>query len=470
MLLKKYDLIVIGSGAGLMVAEVATQVGAKCALIEKDKFGGTCLTKGCIPSKMLVYPADLIREAEKADRIGVKLSKPQIDWDIISERMWKQINFTYRIESNLDNSSDIDVYKGVAEFTSPTSLNITSEDNKVEEITGDRIVISVGARSFVPNIEGLEEAGYVTYETFFGDKFPKKLWKSVTLLGGGVISAEFAHILSAFGTEVTLITRSGLLRHEEPEISELVRNQFERNGINVLTNKEVMSVEKSKKGKRVTFKDKETGEINLTESEEIFVALGLQSNSDLLKIEKAGVEVDEKGWIKTNEYLETSQPHIFAIGDINGKYQFRHKANHEAEILINNLFGREKVPANYSSVPWTIFTNPQVAHVGLTEAEVKSRGIGYEVAYNYYSDVVGGIAMGYHSKSEDNGFVKVIVSKERKLLGVHVVGPHASMLAQPFVYVMNSNDGTYDVVNEAMVIHPSLNELSAWVFEKIDLW
>ncbi len=468
--MKKYDLVVVGSGAGLMVAEVAMQIGVKCALIEKDKFGGTCLTKGCIPSKMLVYPADLVREAERADRVGVKLSKPRIDWERIQERMWKQINYTYRIEDNLDKTPEIDVYKGVAEFASPHTLVVKDASGNTEEIYADRIVVSAGARSFVPDVDGLEEAGYVTYETFFGEKFPKKLWKSVTILGGGIISAEFAHILSAFGVEVTIIARSGILRHEEPEIREFVKRQFEKHGIKILSNKDLMSVEKTKKGKSVTFKDRESGEISLVESEELFIAMGLRSNSDILKVEKAGIEVDEKGWIVTNDYLETNVSHIYAIGDINGKYQFRHKANHEAEVLITNLFGREKRKANYNAVPWTIFTHPQVSHVGLTEAEVKEKGVECVTAFNYYSEVVGGISRGYSDKSDDNGFVKVIVSKDRRILGVHAVGPHSSMLVQPFVYVMNSNDGTYDVVSESMVIHPSLSELSAWVFEKIDLW
>jgi dihydrolipoamide dehydrogenase len=227
--------------------------------------------------------------------------------------------------------------------------------------------------------------------------------------------------------------------------------------------------------------------------EEIFVASGVQSNADTLSLENTNVEVDERGWIRTNSYLETSQENIWALGDINGKYQFRHKANQEALILSQNLFGSEKKEVSYDVVPWTIFTHPQVAHVGMTEKGVSDKGIPYKTAKNYYSEVVGGIAMGYRKQDEDNGFIKMIVGQDKKILGVHIVGPQAAILLQPFVYLMNEGYqcrkeaencaekkgieelrmlcpqlGTYAPINDSMVIHPSLNELTAWVFEKLD--
>ena len=255
---------------------------------------------------------------------------------------------------------------------------------------------------------------------------------------------------------------------EEPEVRTFVKEQFLDRGVDVDENIEVLSVEKTDKGKKVTYRRPETDEVIEVFAQEILLAAGLVSNADILRADKANLELDELGYIKTNEYLETSVPNIYAIGDINGKYQFRHVANYEAEVLITNLFTDEKKKAKYNSVPWTIFTNPQVAHIGLTEAQVKEKGIEYEVATNHYSDVIGGIAMGYSRRSMDNGFIKVIVSKDKKILGVHVVGPQASILAQPFVYLMNSGLG-YELIEDSMVSHPSLNELSAWVFEQFDL-
>lgn len=491
----RYDVVVVGSGAGLMVLEEALNQGLKCAIIEKAKFGGTCLTKGCIPSKMLVYPADFIREMERSNRIGISTCGPEINWDTISHNMWEQINFHKKIESNLLNMPNLTVYKGNGSFMGPDSMVIRYQDNRPDDIIyGDKFILAVGARSMIPSLEGLAESGYVTSETFFGEKFPQRPWKSLAIIGGGAISMEFAHIFSAFGTKVTVIARSSmLLNKEEDEISAFVTKQFITNGVDVLTDSSVISVSNGENLKYLTIENRMTKERKTVACEEIFVASGVQSNADTLSLDKTSVEVDDRGWIRTNTYLETSQENIWAIGDINGKYQFRHKANYEALVLSQNLFGTEKKEASYDVVPWTIFTHPQVAHVGMTEKEARDKGILYKTARNYYSEVVGGIAMGYRKKDEDNGFIKIIVGEDKKILGVHIVGPQAAILLQPFVYLMNEGYqcmkeaqkcakkqgigelrmlcpqlGTYTPISNSMVIHPSLNELTAWVFEKFD--
>lgn len=493
--MEHFDLVIIGSGAGLMVMEAALEKGLRCALIEKAKIGGTCLTKGCIPSKMLVYPADFIREAEEAGRVGIQVERPKINWDLISKRMWKQINFHQTIEDRLKGVPNLVVYKGNGAFSGPNSMVISCEGKVDKVISGDKFLIAAGARTFVPPVEGLEEAGYVTSETFFGKKFPQKPWESLAIIGGGAISAEFAHIFSAFGTKVTIIVRSGgILNKEETEIAQFVSKQFTKDGIDLVTNSALVSVRAEGGKKYITTENSITKSRTVVECEEIFVASGVRSNADTLTLEQAGVETDQKGWILTNSYLETSRDHIWALGDINGKYQFRHKANYEAQILSQNLFSAgEKREVRYDAVPWAIFTHPQVAHLGMTEKEVQKKGIPYRTAENHYSEVVGGIAMGYRNGGDDNGFVKVILGEDKKILGVHIVGPQAAILLQPFVYLMNAgyqcqkakqlmsaqeledlrilcpNLGTYAPINDSMVIHPSLNELTAWVFEKFDL-
>lgn len=492
--MKHFDVVIVGSGAGLMVMEAALNKGLRCAIIEKSKFGGTCLTKGCIPSKMLVYPADFIREVEASERIGIKIDRPQIDWDAISKRMWEQIDFHKTIEKSLQDIPNLTVFQGSGAFIGPARMTVSCEGKPDEIIEGDKFIIAVGARSFIPSVKGLENVGYVTSETFFGEKFPKKPWKSLAIIGSGAISAEFAHIFSSFGTKVTIISRSdGILNKEEDEIAQFVSRQFVKNGIDVLTNSTVTSVSTDGEKKYLATENSMTKQRTVLECEEIFVASGVQSNADTLSLEKAGVAVDKNGWIKTNPYLETSKENIWALGDINGKYQFRHKANYEAQILIQNLFSdKTKKEVRYDAVPWTIFTHPQVSHLGMTEKEVQDRGIPYQAAKNYYSEVVGGRAMGYRKRDDDNGFVKMIVGIDKKILGVHIVGSQSSVLLQPFVYLMNAgyqcqkaarsmnakdietlrilcpNIGTYAPINDSMVIHPSLNELTAWVFEKFN--
>lgn len=197
--METYDLVVIGSGAGLNVLNVGLQVGMTCALIEDTKLGATCLTRGCIPSKVLVHPADLIREAQHAQKVGIKFNIEHIDWELISKRMWSQIDESNQIEEGLSQVPNLTLYRGVGEFIGEYEMQVKSSDGKdiLGTFKGERFVIASGARSFIPPIEGLEEVGYVTNRSFFGDKFPKQPWKSLIIIGGGVIAAEFAHIFSA---------------------------------------------------------------------------------------------------------------------------------------------------------------------------------------------------------------------------------------------------------------------------------
>lgn len=494
--MKKYDLAIVGSGAGLVVLEAALNANVKCAIVEKAKFGGTCLNKGCIPTKMLAYPADILREARHAKKTGVNFPPAEMDWDTISGRMWRQIGLNRAIEAQLLKTENLTVYKGAGAFTGPKAMAVTGADGREEEFEAERFVVAAGARSVVPPIKGIEETGYVVSETFFGEKFPKKPWESLILIGGGPIGAEFAHIFSALGTKVTLIQLTDrLLMTEEEEISAFVKKQFEQNGIRVFTGAMATSAEKKHGRKVVTVRDAASGRTFTVEAEEIFLASGVRSNGDSLALERAGVATDAKGWIVTNEYLETSRENVWALGDINGKFQFRHKANYEAEILAHNLFhpDEKKRMACYRAVPWAIFTDPQVAHVGMTEREAKQAGIRYRVGTNRYSDVVGGRKMGYSEGDEDDGFVKIVADGQKRLLGVHVVGPHAALLVQPFVYLMNAGGrceesspeaekraaaieglrmmcpslGTYEPIADSMVIHPSLNELTAWALDQL---
>lgn len=474
--MKKFDLVIIGGGAGMMVMDAALSYGWKCAIIEKDKFGGTCLTKGCIPSKMLVYPADYIRETESISRVGIHAQKPEIDWDAISKRMWEQIDFSEQIETRIKELGNLTLFKGKGSFVGPNEMVINYGNGQEDEvIQGDRFIIASGARSQVPKVDGLEETGYITSEDFFGDKYPEKPWKSLVIIGSGAISLEFAHIFSAFGTKVTMVARSArILRKEDEDISSFVQRQFELNGIDVLTDSDIVSVSKENGVKVVTVENLNTKEKKIIKCEEILVASGSESTGDDLGLDKAGLAADKANWITTNEYLETNQPNIWAIGDVNGKYQFRHTANHEAQVLIHNLFsGKDKKAVNYYATPWAIFTYPQVGRVGATEKDLKDQGIPYFTAKNYYSEVVGGRAMGYKNKDEDNGFIKMILGEDKKILGVHIVGPQAATLVQPFVYLMNmefkSQLSAYDVIDDSMIIHPSLSELTAWVLGKIEI-
>jgi mycothione reductase len=498
--MKMYDLVIIGSGVGLTFINPALQMGWKTALVEDTKLGGTCLTRGCIPSKVLIYPADLIRETEHAKSVGLDFKLQKYDWKLIGDRMWSQINESEEIEHGIKQakSAGLDFYKGKAEFTDKYTLHVRLNDTGdfTEEFKAKRIIIAAGCRTAIPPIKGIENVKYVTNETFFGPDFPKeKPWKSMILIGGGVIAAEFAHFFSAFGTEVTIVEMlNRLVSTEEPEISALLEQNF-RDRMKIYLNHKAVEVREEGGEKVLTIEDQRTKRTREIKAEVLFLAAGRQPNTDILKVQKAGIETDSRGWIKTNSLLQTNMPNVWALGDINGKYQFRHKANYEADILSRNLFGGEKVFADYSATPWAIFTYPQIGHVGLTQKEAIEKGYKIYVAVNHYSSVAKGFAMGIEANSKEDGFVKLIINEDYRILGAHVIGPEASVLVQPFVYLMNSgytcqrkavdsgkgpismeqlkmknacpDAGSFMPIYHSMVIHPSLNEVTGWAIGKL---
>ena len=358
--------------------------------------------------------------------------------------------------------------------------------------TRPRFVLASGARSFAPPVRGLDETGYVTSKSFFGDKFPGAPWKSLVIIGGGVIAAEFAHIFSAFGTKVTIIEmKPRLLPAEEPEVSSFVAREFERS-MTVHLNVRAIAARPGKSSKLVTFEDVKTGQTGEADGEEILVAVGRRSNADVLQAGKTGVATDARGWIKADEYLETTIPGIWAIGDAIGGYQFRHKANYDSDICVHNLFEslHPRIPVDHSVVPWAVYTHPEVGHAGLTMRQALKAGHEIYVAIHRSSDVARGYALGYEAGDPDDGFVKLIVDKSFRILGAHVVGPQASILVQSFVYLMNAGytcvppekrgepiipkelrvcpeAGSITPIYRSMIIHPSLNEVAAWAIREV---
>ncbi|MGV9200246.1 MAG: FAD-dependent oxidoreductase, partial [Promethearchaeia archaeon] len=419
--------------------------------------------------------------------VGIDLELNRIDWDLISERMWSQINESKEMEEGLSNIPNLDLYRGRAEFTGEYEMRVKL--NETGELTdpfrGERIILASGARSIIPPIEGLDEIDYITSETFFGEKFPEQPWESLIIIGGGIIAAEFAHIFSAFGTAVTVIEMlPRLVSNEEPEVSRFLETNF-RKRMKVMLNSKAVRVYAESGRKTVVTENSNSGEQREVTAQEILVAAGVRSNADKLKVQSGGIEIDDQGWIKTDEFLETNKQNIWCIGDANGKYQFRHKANYEAEVCMNNIFGQEKQKVDYSAVPWAIYSWPQIGHVGMTEKEAIESGHQIYTSLKHYSSTAKGFAMGFEEGDTEDGFVKLVIDKSYKILGAHVVGPNAAVLVQPFVYLMNSGytcispgkreqeiipkgerscpeAGSFIPIYKSMIIHPSLNEVTGW--------
>lgn len=452
---KEYGLIVIGSGAGMNVVGSALERGLKVAVVEEGPLGGTCLNRGCIPSKVLIHAADVVREAEQASSVGVHLRVDKVDFPLLKKRMWEIVlKGRHEMEAGVKAARDLDLYDSIGSFVSDYTLEVGGE-----RIKAPRIVIASGARPRIPEIPGLDKVGYHTYRTVFDiEEQPE----SVLILGGGYIGCEFAHFFSAVGTKVTLVGRNAaLLPKEEPETSMLVRKRLSKH-VDVHTGADVLSVEGSP-SRVVAAVSADGGKSARTfEAQVLLVATGVRSNSDWLKPENTGVRTDDRGWILTNQFLETSKPNVFALGDALGRNMYRHTANYQAGIVEHNLWTDTKRTMNLHAVPHAVFTDPQVGQVGMTEEEAVGQGKVLVGRARY-----GDTAMGY-AYGDDEAFVKVVVEHPtRRVLGATVVGPQAATLVQQVVNLMSSGDQTYLPLARAQIIHPTLTEALASAFSQL---
>lgn len=453
--MKAFDLIVIGTGGATLVVDAAQKAGKRVALVEKGKFGGTCANRGCIPTKVMVSAANAVREVEDMKKIGVQVSEATIDWDTMSSRVWHQIDKHELTEGYYRDLDGVEIYKGTASFVSDKVISVTMNDGfEVEDITAPTIVIGTGGTTQIIPLEGLEEAGYLTSESLFGHKYPKAPYKSLVVIGGGPIGTEFAHVFASAGTKVTLVQRNvRLLPKEDEAISAHIYKELIRQGIQVELNQLPLSVHVDGEEKVVRIQDRSTGEIQEVRGEEILLASGIKPAVEGLGLENTGIAQYPNGWIKTNEFLETSVDGIYALGDINGEAPFRHKANYEGDIVGHNLYVAKSPEeyrwARYDLVPAVTFTYPEVGHVGMTEAEAREAGYDVGVGVNHYSHSAKGYALGIEPGDDSDGFVKIVVDKKTNyILGIHVVGPQASILFQPFVNLMNSGDVPLQAINE----------------------
>jgi mycothione reductase len=444
--MKKYDVIVIGSGCGVNIVEEALAHGMKVALIDKGPIGGTCANLGCIPSKMLIFAADRIIEAQEAKKLGVTASIQNVDFSFIMERMRKSVNKSQEnMRQGLSHTEGLDFYEGEGHFTGEYTMGVNGK-----EIKGKKIFIASGSRPLIPPLKGLEDIDYLTNETVLQ---LKERPESLIIIGGGYIAVEYGHFFAAMGTKVTILEMADrLVLAEEPEISTVLKNELSRR-MSIRTGVRAEEVKKNGDGAAVLVNDLKAGAKKEFAAQQILVAVGRRSNADLLKAENTGVEVDKKGFIKVNEYLETTKKSIYAVGDANGQQMFTHVANLEASLAADNAIHGSKVKMDYHAAPHAVYSHPQIASVGLTEENArKTHKI--LIGKAKYTDVAKGEAM-----MEKNGFAKAIAEEDTgKILGFHIIGPYAPILIQEVINAMESG-GNIDEIRTSMHIHPSISEL-----------
>lgn len=445
--MKTYDLIIIGSGGGSKLRP-ASELGKKVAIIEKDSLGGTCLNRGCIPSKMLIHAADLAQELKEFKKHNLTVDiTPKVDWPTLVNRVTNSVSGTSEnIAKSYESNPNVDYYHGAASFKSNKVVVVNGE-----ELTADKIFISVGTRPAVPDIPGLEGTPYMdSTSALRNTKQPKKL----IVIGAGYISTELGYFYGSLGTEVDFVVRSRFLKNEDREVADEFTGVFEQK-FSLHMGFSPTKIEYMNETFTIAIENPE-GESKILTADALFVATGITSNADTLTLENTDIQLDDHGYIRTDDHLQTTAEGVYALGDVIGKYFFRHSVNFEGEYLLRTLYGAPSdEPIVYSPMPHAVFTNPQIAGVGKTEEELKGEGLDYFVGRNDYKDS----AMGGDALQSDHGFCKLLFDRtSKKLLGAHIIGAEASNMIHMCIAFMTMN-ATLDDMLKTIYIHPALPEI-----------
>lgn len=446
-------------GAGAKISTPSSHLGYKVALCEKDRLGGTCLNRGCIPSKMLIHPADVAQTIDTANRYNVQPSGYSVDFKGLVERVAGVIDEeSFSINPRIEANPNIDWYREPVRFVGKRLLQAGET-----VFTADKIFIAAGSRPRIPDIPGLADTPYMTStEALLLTEQPKTLG----VIGAGYIACELSHYFSALGTQVNMFVRSRLISHEDHEVGDEFTRVFSKNknmNLVYISSIELVQYDESEKKFTIHYVDRNSGERASYVVDNLLVAAGVVPNADLLEVEKSGIEVDENGFIKVDDHLRTSVEDVWAFGDIAGNFLFRHSANYEGDYLMETVIRRKEMetldkkevyPIDYRGMPHAVFSSPQVAGVGETEEELKARGAQYVVGKNNYSASAMGMAL-----RSDSGFVKLMIEKgTRKILGCHIVGHEASVLIHQIIPLVRTQ-GTLDDLLYMVYIHPALSEI-----------
>jgi mycothione reductase len=442
---RDYDLVIVGAGSGNMLP-AGEFAGWRIAVAESDRFGGTCLNRGCIPSKMLVYTADVAQVVRHAGRFGIGAKWAGADWPGIRDRVFGRIDPLHEKAVAHRRAGGIDVFPGKARFVAPKVLKVGDD-----ELRADRFVLAAGSRPAIPRIDGLAGVPYLTSDTVMR---LGRLPRSMVVLGGGYIAAEMSHIFGSLGTKVTIVERGQhlLSRHDadiRARFTELYRKRFD-----LRLDARAERVAATRKGIKLDLATPAGAQT--AEGEVLLVATGRIPNSDRLDVAAAGIETDAHGHVRTDDTYATSVPGIWALGDLANHFQLKHMANAETRLVRYNMLhpGQPK-RAHFTVVPSAVFADPQIASVGATEQELRAQGRAYVAATRPYSDAAYGWAL-----QDTTSFVKVLADPEsRLLLGAHIIGPQASTLIQPLIQAMCLGNTADQVASGVLYIHPALSEV-----------
>ena len=448
----EYDLIVIGAGgAGSTAAGNAAEMGKHVALIERDKLGGTCLNYGCDPTKTLLHTASVFYHASHASGLGLRISQAKVDWEAVQAHV-RQVQETIR-GGTLEQASagiaaqGIDLFMGEAMFTSPHEIRVNGVT-----LRSKRFVIATGTVAMIPEIDGLSKAGYITnVEAVSLPELPKRL----VVIGGGPIGLEFAQMFSRLGAQVTVLERGEQpLPREDPELAMLLCSQLTAEGIRLEFGAEMRCGDIDEHGKHIHLHGKDGKKEDLT-ADQLLIAIGRKPALDKLNLEAAGVQYTEDG-VTTDATLRTNVPHIWAAGDITSKYQFTHVASDQGKLVAHNVFARKPKEFDDRVIPWVTFTDPELARVGMLEADLKEAKIEYRVGRAYFNKLDRAIA-----NNQTFGSVKLLADMDGNILGGHILSANAGELIAPIIYAMQFGL-TAKKMAGAMLPYPTMTEAVRW--------
>jgi pyruvate/2-oxoglutarate dehydrogenase complex dihydrolipoamide dehydrogenase (E3) component len=452
-----YNVVVIGAGtAGLVTAAGTAGLGGRVALIERKLMGGDCLNFGCVPSKALISSARLIQQIRESEKWGLHRQEPQFAFEKVFERMRsRRAKIAPNDSQERFESLGVDVFRGEAHFVSRHEIEVDGQ-----RLRARNFVIATGSRAVIPKIEGIETAPYFTNETVFDELKEKP--ESMIVLGGGPIGCELGQALSRLGIKVTIVEYGQqILAPEDVDVAEFMQKRLEAEGIEVQHCTEAKRVSMHNGVITLDGNYKPTGAAEGSAAQctghALLVAVGRCPMMKALNLEAAGVKYTANG-VEVNDYMQTSQPHIYAAGDIANRLKFTHTADFTARVVIRNIlmpfqFLRQRMDC--SVVPWCTYTDPEVAHVGLGEKEAQQKNVNYDLFVVPLEDVDRAVV-----ESEEAGFAKILAAKgSDKILGATIVAPHAGDLLHEFVLAMKAGIGLGTI---ASTIHayPTFAELA----------
>ncbi|WP_369019232.1 dihydrolipoyl dehydrogenase [Thermatribacter velox] len=455
--MREFDLLVIGGGpAGYAGAIRAAQRGLKVALIEKRELGGTCLNRGCIPTKALFKAQEVLHLVQNAAQFGIKASFEGLDWNQVLKRKNQIVKRLTGGVGFLLRKAGAEIIQGVARFVDGNQIEVTKADESKEVLKARFIFLASGSRTALPPVKGLELEGVIDSEEALSlPSLPERL----VVIGGGVIGMELACIFNTFGVQVEVIEMMPkILPPVDSEVTALLTEMVEKRGMKIHLEARVKAIQKVAKSLKVTF-EKE-GQEKEVQGDLVLIATGRKPLLEGLNIESTGIQV-ENGVPKTDSTMRTTVPHIYAIGDINGRHMLAHVAYKEAEVAVANLLGEKKY-MDYRAVPNCVFCSPEVASVGLSEEEAIQKG--FDVSIGKFPFRGCGKAL---IEGESEGFVKIIACKKTKeILGIHIIGPQASSLIAEATLAM-ALECTPQEIAETIHAHPTLPEATMEAAEAV---